>query len=136
MTKNDIAVLGIDLGNSRRSLAGFDNTWELLMPERMTREAVVTFAAGLPAHTITMEACCGAYYLGRTLEAQGRTAKLMSPEYVQAVRKRQKTDERDAEAIAEPATRPMTRLVTIKSEEQLDLQRMAGARTAARRRTI
>ncbi|RYF04014.1 MAG: IS110 family transposase [Oxalobacteraceae bacterium] len=137
MTKNDIAVLGIDLGKNSCSLAAFDNTGALLMRKRMTRDAVVTFAAGLPACTIAMEACCGAHYLGRTHEAQGHTVKLMSPEYVQPYVKGQKTDDRDAEAIAEAATRPTMRFVTIKSEEQLDLQvlhrarqRMVGARTA------
>ena len=46
----------------------------------------------------------------------------MSPEYVQPYVKAQKTDDRDAEAIAEAATRPTMRLVTLKSEAQLDLQ--------------
>ena len=92
MTKNDIAVLGIDLGKNSCSLAAFDITGALLTRKRMTRDAVVTFAAGLPACTIAMEACCGAHYLGRTLEAQGHTVKLMSPEYVQPYVKGQKTD--------------------------------------------
>lgn len=36
--------------------------------------------------------------------------------------KAQKTDDRDAEAIAEAATRPTMRFVSLKSEAQLDLQ--------------
>ena len=42
--------------------------------------------------------------------------------------KSQKTDDRDAEAIAEAATRPTMRLVTLKSEAQLDLQVLHWAR--------
>jgi transposase len=50
---------------------------------------------------------------------------------------RRRTDDRDAEAIAEAATRPTMRFVELKSEEQLDMQtlhrardRLVGERTA------
>ena len=84
-----------------------------------------------------MEACCGAHHLGRLLAAQGHTVRLMSPEYVRPYVKAQKNDDRDAEAIAEAATRPTMRFVELKSEEQLDMQtlhrardRLVGERTA------
>ena len=61
----------------------------------------------------------------------------MSPEYVRPYVKAQKNDERDAEAIAEAATRPTMRFVELKSESQLDVQtlhrardRLVGERTA------
>jgi transposase len=61
----------------------------------------------------------------------------MSPEYVRPYVKSQKNDDRDAEAIAEAATRPTMRFVALKSEEQLDMQtlhrardRLVGERTA------
>ena len=61
----------------------------------------------------------------------------MSPEYVRPYVKAQKNDERDAEAIAEAATRPTMRFVELKSEAQLDVQilhrardRLVGQRTA------
>ena len=51
--------------------------------------------------------------------------------------KAQKNDDRDAEAIAEAATRPTMRFVELKSETQLDMQslhrardRLVGERTA------
>jgi transposase len=63
--------------------------------------------------------------------------RLMSPEYVRPYVKAHKNDDRDAEAIAEAATRPTMRLVELKSEEQLDMQtlhrardRLVGERTA------
>lgn len=137
MTKTDIAVLGIDLGKNSCSLAGLDAGGAVVPRKRMTRDGVVAFAATLPACVVAMEACCGSHYLGRTLDAQGHTVRLMSPEYVQPYVEAQKTDDRDAEAIAEAATRPTMRFVSIKSEEQLDLQvlhrareRLVAARTA------
>ena len=76
-----------------------------------------------------MEACCGAHHLGRAFGAQGHEVRLMSPEYVQPYVKAQKNDDRDAEAIAEAATRPTMRFVALKSEVQLDQQTLHRARS-------
>ena len=65
---------------------------------------------------VCVEACCCAQFLGRTFTSRGHTVRLMSPEYVAPYVNVQKTDERDAEAIAEAATRPIMQLVTLKSE--------------------
>jgi transposase len=123
-----IAVLGIDLGKNTCSVAGLDVNGAVVLRRRMTREGLVAFANKLPTCTVAMEACCGAHFLGRTFASQGHTVRLMSPEYVQPYVKSQKTDDRDAEAIAEAATRPTMRLVTLKSEAQLDLQVLHRAR--------
>jgi hypothetical protein len=53
----------------------------------------------------------------------------MPPEYVQPYVKAQKNDERDAEVIAEAATRPTMRFVELKTEEQLDAQILHRARS-------
>jgi transposase len=61
----------------------------------------------------------------------------MSPEYVRPYIKAQKNDDRDAEGIAEAATRPTMRFVELKTQAQLDIQtlhrsrdRLVGERTA------
>ena len=128
MTKTSIAVLGIDLGKNSCSLAGLDAAGAVVMRRKMTREGVMVFTAALPSCVVAMEACCGAHFLGRTIADQGHTVRLMSPEYVQPYVKAQKTDDRDAEAIAEAATRPTMRFVSLKSEAQLDLQVLHRAR--------
>src|SRR5215469_11860069 len=71
------------------------------------------------------------------MAAQGHEVRLMSPEYVRPYVKAQKNDDRDAEAIAEAATRPTMRFVALKTEAQLDVQvlhrvrdRLVGDRTA------
>src|SRR3954466_14622142 len=132
-----IAVLGIDLGKNSCSVAGLDGTGRVVLRRRLTRESVLRLAGTLPACVVAMEACCGAHHLGRVLRAQGHEVRLMSPEYVQPYVKAQKNDERDAEAIAEAATRPTMRFVELKSEAQLDMQmlhrardRLVGERTA------
>jgi transposase len=76
-------------------------------------------------------------HLGRLLAAQGHEVRLISPEYVRPYVKAHKNDERDAEAMAEAATRPTMRFVQLKGAAQLDVQtlhrargRLTGARTA------
>lgn len=128
MTKTPIAILGIDLGKNSFSLAGLDATGAVVLRRKIRREGIIAFAATLPACIVAMEACCGAHFLGRVLSAQGHTIRLMSPEYVKPYVKAQKTDDRDAEAIAEAATRPTMRFVSLKSEAQLDLQVLHRAR--------
>ena len=103
----------------------------------MRRDTVLAFGAKLPSCIVAMEACCGAHHMGRALATQGHTVRLMSPEYVRPYVKAQKTDDRDAEAIAEAATRPTMRFVALKSEAQLDMQtlhwvreQLVGERTA------
>jgi len=77
---------------------------------------------------VAMEACCGAHHLGRKFAARGLEVRLMSPEYVRPYVKAHKNDELDAEAIAEAATRPTMRFVSIKSESQSDIQSLHRAR--------
>jgi len=136
MTRAMIAVLGIDLGKSSCSLVGLDAEGAVVLRKRMRRETVIAFATKLPACVVAMEACCGAHHLGRLLAGLGHEVRLMSPEYVRPYVKAQKNDDRDAEAIAEAATRPTMRFVELKREEQLDLQtlhrvrdRLVGLRT-------
>jgi transposase len=132
-----IAVLGIDLGKNSCSIVALDHGGAVVLRRRMRREGVIKFAGKLEACVVAMEACCGAHHLGRILRAQGHEVRLMSPEYVRPYVKSQKNDDRDAEAIAEAATRPTMRFVELKSEEQLDMQtlhrardRLVGERTA------
>jgi hypothetical protein len=70
-----------------------------------------------------------AHHLGRVFTAQGYEVRLMAPEYVAPYVKAQKNDDRDAEAIAEAATRPTMRFVALKSEAQLDQQTLHRARS-------
>jgi transposase len=133
----NVDVLGIDLGKNSCSVVGLDPTGRVMLRRRMRRESIVPLAAKLSGCVVAMEACCGAHHLGRLLAAQGHEVRLMSPEYVRPYVKAQKNDDRDAEAIAEAATRPTMRFVALKTEAQLDVQvlhrvrdRLVGQRTA------
>jgi transposase len=132
-----LAIIGIDLGKNSCSLVGLDVAGKVVFRRRMRRDTVLQFCGKLPHCVIAMEACCGAHHMGRALVGSGHEVRLMSPEYVRPYVKAQKNDDRDAEAIAEAATRPTMRFVALKSEEQLDMQtlhrvrdRLVGDRTS------
>lgn len=123
-----VAIVGIDLGKDVCSIVGMNAAGVVVTRRRMRRQTLVRFLAELPPCVVAMEACCGAHHMGRIVAGHGHVVRLMSPEYVRPYVKSQKNDERDAEAIAEAASRPTMRFVDLKSEDQLDLQTLHRVR--------
>jgi transposase len=116
---------------------GLDASGAVVMRRKVRRETLIALAEKLPRCIVGMEACCGAHHLGRLFAACGHDVRLMSPEYARPYVKAQKNDDRDAEGIAEAATRPTMGFVELKSQDQLDMQtlhrsrdRLVGERTA------
>ncbi|AMK24214.1 MULTISPECIES: IS110 family transposase [unclassified Sphingobium] len=124
-----IVILGVDLGKNVCSVVGVDGNGAVVVRRSMRRQGLIDYVRKLPACVIAMEACCGAHHLGRLFAAQGHEIRLMSPEYVRPYIKAQKNDDRDAEGIAEAASRPTMRFVELKSQEQLDIQSLHRARS-------
>lgn len=124
-----IVILGVDLGKNSCSIVGVDEAGGVVVRRTMRRQTLIDYVAKLPRCVVAMEACCGAHHLGRLFAEQGHEIRLMSPEYVRPYVKAQKNDDRDAEAIAEAASRPTMRFVDLKSEGQLDLQTLHRVRS-------
>lgn len=124
----EVSVLGVDIGKNVCSLVGLDGSGAVVLRRRAKRETLINLAVKLPRCIVAMEACCGAHWLGRMFAAQGHEVRLMSPEYVRPYIKAQKNDDRDAEGIAEAATRPTMRFVEMKTCDQLDLQTLHRVR--------
>ncbi len=133
-----IVIPGVDLGKNACSLVGVDAAGAVVVRRSMRRQTLIDYVAKLPACVIAMEACCGAHYMGRLFAAHGHEIRLMSPEYVRPYVKAQKNDDRDAEGIAEAASRPTMRFVGLKSQEQLDIQTLhrVRSRLVAERRNL
>ena len=106
-----IVILGIDLGKNACSVVGVDAAGAVIVRRSMRRQTLIDYVAKLPACIVAMEACCGAHHLGRMFATAGHEIRLMSPEYVRPYVKAQKNDDRDAEGIAEAASRPTMRFV-------------------------
>jgi transposase len=124
-----IVILGVDLGKNSCSVVGVDATGAVLVRRSMRRQTLINYVTKLPACVIAMEAFCGAHHLGRMFGACGHQIRLMSLEYVRPYVKAQKNDDRDAEGIAEAASRPTMHFVEIKSQEQLDIQTLHRVRS-------
>ena len=125
---SEVAVLGIDLGKTSCRVAGLSAEGQVVFRRRVRRDGIPALLAKLPPSVVAMEACCGAHHVGRGAQALGHQVRLMPAEYVRPYVKAQKNDERDAEAIAEAATRPTMRFVPLKAEAQLDVQALQRGR--------
>ena len=88
----------------------------------MRRKQVLAFFAQIESCLVAMEACAGAHYWGRELMKLGHTVKLIPPRSVKPHVIGNKNDYNDARAIAEAASRPGIRAVSVKSVEQQDIQ--------------
>lgn len=124
-----ILILGIDIGKNSCSVVGVDDKGAVVLRRTMRRQTLIDFVSKMPTCIVAMEACCGAHHLGRLFVDRGHEVRLMSPEYVRPYVKAQKNDDKDAEGIAEAASRPTMRFVDLKSEEQLDLRSLHRVRS-------
>ncbi|MGI9284098.1 MAG: IS110 family transposase [Pseudomonadales bacterium] len=114
----NVTTVGIDLAKSVFQVHGVDQRGKPVVQKRLRRKQVLTYFAQLPPCLVGMEACGGAHYWARKLQAQGHTVKLMAPQFVKPYVKANKTDAADAEAICEAVTRPTMRFVPIKNADQ------------------
>jgi transposase len=124
----EIHTIGIDLGKTVFHLVGLDARGEVVVRKKCSRNQILRFTANLHVSLIGMEACGGAHFLARALREQGHDARLMPAKYVKPYVKTNKNDYIDAEAIAEAVGRPRMRFVSIKTDDQLDLQSLHRVR--------
>ena len=110
-----VATIGIDLGKNTFHLIGLDEPGAIVMQLKLSRLQLERRLTNVPPCLIGMEACSGAHYVGRQLEALGHEVRLIPAQYVKPFLKGHKNDYRDAEAIAEAVQRPTMRFVRIKT---------------------
>ena len=120
---SNVTVLGIDLAKNIFQFHGINARGETILRKKVTRTKVLEIAANFPSCKVFMEACSASHYWARQLIKLVHQVKLISPQYVRPYVKRQnKNDAHDAEAIVEAGIRPNMRFVSIKTVEQHDLQ--------------
>lgn len=118
----EINVLGIDIAKQVFHLCGLNRAGKVVLRKKVTRIKLTETVLQSGAQLIAIEACGGAHHWARTFQQQGMTVKLIAPQFVKPYVKSNKNDSADAEAIAEAASRPTMRFVSIKTVEQQDLQ--------------
>lgn len=90
-----IVTLGLDLGKNWVHMAALDAEGRIVLRRRVRRERLLMQTVNMPSCPIGMEACCGAHRLGRALQAQGHTVRLMPPHYVKPFVKSNRNDDRE-----------------------------------------
>ena len=134
-----LSRVGIDLAKNVFQLHGVDRYGKAVWRRRLTRDKWLNALLEKiePGCEIGMEACSGAHYWARQLQAKGFTVKLIAPQFVKPYVKSNKNDANDAEAVCEAMSRPNMRFVAVKTVEQQDIQaahrirsELIGQRTA------
>lgn len=118
----DITTIGLDIAKSIFHLYAVNRAGVRVKKKQLKRNQLLKYIANIEPCVVVMEACGGANYWAREIEALGHEVKLIAPQYVKPYVKGNKNDYNDAEAIAEAAQRPRMRYVPIKSTEQQDIQ--------------
>ncbi len=113
-----ITTIGLDLAKHVFQVHGVDSRGKPVLRKQLKRSQMLPFFANLEPCLVGMEACGGAHYWARKLEALGHTVRLMAPQFVKPYVKSNKTDAADAEAICEAVGRPSMRFVPNKTEAQ------------------
>lgn len=126
----NITVIGLDLAKDVFQVHGMDSQGTKLLSRKLTRKELPQFFATIPPCLVGIEACGGAHAWARKLTAFGHTIKMMAPQYVKAFVQGNKTDARDAAAIAEAAVRASIPSVKVKSIDEQQLQAMLRVRDA------
>jgi transposase len=133
---DQVIRVGMDTSKSVFQLHGVNAAEQVLLHRQLRRRQVLEFFARLEATKIGIEACGGAHYWARELQALGHEVVLLPPQYVKPYVKRGKNDRIDAEAICEAMSRPTMRFVAVKTQAEQAALMLAGLREqTVRRRT-
>ncbi len=119
---SNIKLLGIDIAKHIFYMHGIDKKGHCVLKKKINREHFLDTLIQLDCDIFVMEACGGANHWARELKKQGRTVKLISPQFVKPFVKRNKNDWNDAEAISIAASQPSMVFVEPLSEERQDIQ--------------
>jgi transposase len=114
---SSIKVIGIDLGKFSFHLIAHDSSGRINCKHKFNRSKLLLFLSTLEPTLIAMESCSGSHWLAQKCQSLGHRVKLIPPQYVKPYVKTNKNDFIDADAIAEAATRPSMRFVSVKTKE-------------------
>jgi transposase len=119
---NKHTVIGLDIAKQVFHLMKIDHRGADLQRKKLRRSQVLRYFAQHEPACIAMEACGGAHYWARELQAQGHRVELLPARYVKGYARGQKNDYNDARAIAEASLHGSIRPVVVKTVAQQDTQ--------------
>jgi transposase len=131
-----LKVIGLDLAKHVFQVHGIDDRGRKLRGAKLKRGEVLGYFANLPRVLVGMEACGGAHDWARRISALGHRVKLMAPQHVKAYVQGNKTDARDAAAIAEAAARESVPAVAVRDVQSQQMQALHRVRELFMRQRI
>lgn len=117
-----ISIIGIDLAKHVFQLCAMTASGRVVFSKKLKRPELLPFLAQTPQTLIAIEACGGAHHWAREIQKLGHHVSMIHPRYVKPFVQVNKNDARDAQAIAEAASRESMPTVSVKSVEQQELQ--------------
>lgn len=111
-------MIGVNLAKNVFVLHGALRTGGIQFCKKLTRKQFHAFMVRQAPCLVIFEACGGAHFWAREMEALGHNVRLIAPQYARPFVKRQKNDMTDAEAIVIAARQPEMRFVAPKTAEQ------------------
>ena len=108
----------VDTSKQVFQLHGVDGSEQVVLRRKLRRAQFLAFFANLEPVVVGLEACAASHHWARELAAQGHEVRLIAPQHIKPYVKRNKNDQRDAEAGCEAMSRPTMGFVPVKTVEQ------------------
>ena len=121
-------TIGVDLAKNIIQISVLSRSNRELQNKSLTRKKFAEFLGQQKRSLVAFEACATAHYWARVAERHGHEVKIVPAKAVTPFRQGHKTDENDALAVAEAASRPKVKLAPLKTVEQQGLQAMQRSR--------
>jgi transposase len=125
---NNLNVVGVDLAKNVIQISVLSNRNRELQNRSLTRRKFAEFLGKQRASLVAFEACATAHYWARVAQRHGHETKIIPAKAVAPFRQGHKTDENDALAVAEAASRPNVKEAPLKTVEQQGMQSIQRSR--------
>lgn len=125
---NKINVIGVDLAKNVIQVSVLSRSNRELQNRALTRRKFAEFLGSQKRSLVAFEACATAHYWARVAQRHGHEVKIIPAKAVMPYRQGHKTDENDALAVAEAASRPSIKEAPLKTVEQQGLQAIQRSR--------
>jgi transposase len=125
---NHLTTIGVDLAKNVIQVSVLSKSNRELKNQSLSRRKFAEFLGKQKRSLVAFEACATAHYWARLALRQGHEVKIVPAKVVTPFRQGHKTDENDALAVAEAASRPNVKEAPMKTVEQRGLQALQRSR--------
>lgn len=125
---NRLNVIGVDLAKNVIQVSVLSRANRELQNRTLTRRKFGEFLGKQKRSLVAFEACATAHHWARAAQRHGHEVKIIPAKAVTPYRQGHKTDENDALAVAEAASRPSVKEAPLKTIEQQGLQAIQRSR--------